>query len=73
MVIFMSRQEAGEALAQKLKSIRPQLKNPIVFGIPRGGIPVGFPISDLPYFAVASFYNEFPDLSDKEVVSYFRK
>ncbi len=30
-------------------------------------------ISDLPYFAVASFYDEFPDMSDKEVIGYLEK
>jgi putative phosphoribosyl transferase len=30
-------------------------------------------ISDLPYFAVASFYEEFPDMSDEEVIAYLKK
>jgi putative phosphoribosyl transferase len=30
-------------------------------------------ISDFPYFAVASFYEEFPDMSDEEVIAYLKK
>jgi len=30
-------------------------------------------ISDFPYFAVASFYEEFSDMSDEEVISYLSK
>lgn len=30
-------------------------------------------ISDFPYFAVASFYKEFSDMSDEEVVSYLER
>jgi putative phosphoribosyl transferase len=30
-------------------------------------------ISDFPYFAVASFYERFPDMSDEEVISYLEK
>ncbi|MEJ2567745.1 MAG: phosphoribosyltransferase family protein, partial [candidate division WOR-3 bacterium] len=30
-------------------------------------------ISDFPYYAVASFYEEFPDMSDEEVMSYLSK
>jgi predicted phosphoribosyltransferase len=30
-------------------------------------------ISDAPYFAVASFYREFPEMSDQEVISYLEK
>lgn len=30
-------------------------------------------ISDFPYFAVASFYREFSDMSDEEVVSYLER
>lgn len=29
-------------------------------------------ISDLPYFAVASFYDEFPEMSDKQVISFLK-
>lgn len=30
-------------------------------------------VSDLPYFAVASFYDKFPDMSDEEVIYYLEK
>jgi predicted phosphoribosyltransferase len=30
-------------------------------------------ISDLPYFAVASFYREFPDMSDQQVIAYLSR
>lgn len=42
MVIFNDRQEAGNILAEKLQPLKPKLKNPIVLGIPRGGVPIGF-------------------------------
>lgn len=42
MVIFNDRQEAGNVLAGKLQPLKPRLKNPIVLGIPRGGVPIGF-------------------------------
>lgn len=46
MVIFGNRQEAGRILAEKLLPQKERLKNPIVFGIPRGGIAVGFSIAE---------------------------
>jgi len=30
-------------------------------------------VSDLPCFAVASFYDKFPDMSDEEVISYLSR
>lgn len=42
-VIFSDRREAGRQLAQQLLSYRGQ--NCIVLGIPRGGVPVGYEIS----------------------------
>lgn len=42
MLIFNDRQEAGNILAEKLQPLKPKLKNPIVLGIPRGGVPIGF-------------------------------
>lgn len=45
MVIFNSRQEAGSILAAELMAAKPKLKNPIVLGIPRGGVPIGFLIA----------------------------
>ena len=44
-LIFENRTEAGKQLAEKLISYR--LQNPIVIALPRGGVPVAKPISDL--------------------------
>lgn len=41
MVIFNDRIDAGEKLANELSSLHLKLKDPIVLGIPRGGIPIG--------------------------------
>lgn len=41
MVIFSDRRQAGEALAERLAPLKPRLKDPIVLGIPRGGVPIG--------------------------------
>lgn len=40
-VLFEDRIDAGLKLAQVLKGKNLKLKNPIVLGIPRGGVPVG--------------------------------
>lgn len=45
MLIFGNRQEAGNILAKRLQAFKPKLKNPIVLGIPRGGVPIGFLIA----------------------------
>jgi len=42
-VLFKNRSEAGQKLAQKLKKLA--LKNPVVFAIPNGGVPVGVKIA----------------------------
>ncbi|MBC7195021.1 MAG: phosphoribosyltransferase [Caldisericia bacterium] len=63
-MIFKNREEAGKLLGNKLKEFN--FKNPIVFGIPRGGVVVGYEISrvlDCPLDVVIvskipSFYNE---------------
>jgi putative phosphoribosyl transferase len=41
MMFFEDRLQAGEELAKKVKELEPLLKDPIVLGIPRGGVPVG--------------------------------
>ncbi len=41
-VLFENRIEAGKRLAQALNEKRLEFQNPIVLGIPRGGVPVGF-------------------------------
>ena len=43
MVLFKNRQDAGERLAKRVEAIN--VKKPIVLGIPRGGIEVGYPIA----------------------------
>lgn len=42
MLIFSDRQEAGNILAERLHPSKPKLKDPIVLGIPRGGVTIGF-------------------------------
>lgn len=42
MVIFNSRQEGGRILTERLLGLKFKLRNPIVFGIPRGGVPIGY-------------------------------
>lgn len=42
MVIFQNREEAGKVLALEFQKLKPQPQNPLVLGIPRGGIPVGY-------------------------------
>ncbi len=39
--MFRNRQEAGDILAERLLEIKPEFKNPIVLGIPRGGVVIG--------------------------------
>lgn len=41
-VLFKNRVDVGQKLAQALKEIKLDFKKPIVLGIPRGGIPVGY-------------------------------
>lgn len=47
MILFNDRQEAGEVLADKLRRLKSSLIDPIVLGIPRGGIPIGYYISEV--------------------------
>lgn len=42
---FRDREEAGKLLGKTLKELN--LKNPIVFGIPRGGVVIGYEISKI--------------------------
>jgi putative phosphoribosyl transferase len=42
MITFRNREEAGRLLSRKLIGLEPRLENPVVLGIPRGGIPVGY-------------------------------
>lgn len=48
-LIFENRTEAGKKLAEKLVGACPLLENPIIVALPRGGVPVAKPISDLLY------------------------
>lgn len=45
MVIFRNRLEAGEILAKKLLELKLKIENPIVLGIPRGGVPIASQIA----------------------------
>ena len=53
MTVFAHRFEAGHALAKKLQevSLCPMhnlyFTRPIVLGLPRGGVPVAYPIADI--------------------------
>jgi putative phosphoribosyl transferase len=44
MILFKNRLDAGERLAEKIH-LGKEDKNPIVLGIPRGGISVGYPVA----------------------------
>lgn len=43
--MFKDRIDAGEKLAEYLSEEKFRVKNPIVLGIPRGGLAVGFPVA----------------------------
>ncbi len=45
MVLFDDRLQAGSILAQRLFLLKERLNDPIVLGIPRGGVPVGFQVA----------------------------
>src|SRR6476661_7325391 len=44
--LFRNRREAGRQLAKMLRST-PGTTNPVVLGLPRGGIPVAFEVANL--------------------------
>jgi putative phosphoribosyl transferase len=41
-IIFEDRIDAGEKLAKEMIQQKLKLKNPVVLGIPRGGVPIGY-------------------------------
>ncbi len=41
--MFRNREEAGEALAEKLAALAP--KDPVILALPRGGVPVALPVA----------------------------
>jgi predicted phosphoribosyltransferase len=41
MMLFQDRLQAGDKLAQRLRELKIPLQDPIILGIPRGGVPVG--------------------------------
>lgn len=45
MKLFTDREEAGEKLLKELKNRSFSLINPIVLGIPRGGVPIGYALA----------------------------
>lgn len=45
-VLFEDRMDAGKKLARALIETESKLQNPIVLGIPRGGIPVGYVLAE---------------------------
>ena len=42
MITFRNREEAGRLLSRKLLELKSRFDNPVVLGIPRGGIPMGY-------------------------------
>jgi putative phosphoribosyl transferase len=44
-MIFQDRREAGKKLAGEIERLHLELTDPIVLGIPRGGVEVGFPVA----------------------------
>jgi putative phosphoribosyl transferase len=47
MIIFRDREDAGARLAQRLHEMKPGLRDALVLGIPRGGVPIGFHIAKI--------------------------
>lgn len=47
MRIFSDREAAGKILGEKLAAFKTCLTNPIVLGIPRGGVAIGYSISEV--------------------------
>jgi putative phosphoribosyl transferase len=45
MILFEDRLDAGEKLANQMLQLKLGLKDPLVIGIPRGGIPVGYSVA----------------------------
>jgi putative phosphoribosyl transferase len=45
MILFSDRLQAGDLLAKGIQKSKLKLKSPIVLGIPRGGIPVGYRVA----------------------------
>ncbi len=45
MPVFRDREEGGQRLAEVIDPGRFPVANPIVFGIPRGGVPVGYALA----------------------------
>lgn len=45
-VLFENRRDAGKKLTRALIESESKLQNPIVLGIPRGGIPVGYVLAE---------------------------
>ncbi|MFP4418818.1 MAG: phosphoribosyltransferase [Chitinivibrionales bacterium] len=46
MALFNGREQAGKKLAEHFRYIAPQLHDPIILGIPRGGIPIGAALAE---------------------------
>ncbi|MBW1990212.1 MAG: phosphoribosyltransferase [Deltaproteobacteria bacterium] len=45
-MLFDDRADAGRALADRVQKEVPRPKDPIVLGIPRGGVPIGYPLAE---------------------------
>ncbi len=45
MILFEDRYDAGNKLTEEIISLEYEFRNPIVLGIPRGGLAVGYPIA----------------------------
>jgi putative phosphoribosyl transferase len=45
MILFEDRYDAGNKLIEEIISLKHEFRNPIVLGIPRGGLAVGYPLA----------------------------
>ena len=45
MILFEERFDAGNKLTEEIFSLEYEFKNPLVLGIPRGGLAVGYPLA----------------------------
>lgn len=43
--MFRDREDAGQRLAEALAPLKPELVNPVVLALPRGGVPVALPVA----------------------------
>jgi len=76
MFLFEARQDAGRKLAALLQKYRGE--EPLVLGLPRGGVPVAFEVAQalgaaMDMWAIGSWYEDFSQVSDDEVAELLRR